>query len=90
MDWKALDIVIRALKAVPLAELEVIGEGPMSEAWLQLAEELGLKERVHFAGSFPQVECAVRLETSLALVLPSIYECGGAVRSGVYGDGQAW
>jgi glycosyltransferase involved in cell wall biosynthesis len=79
VDWKALDIVIRALKAVPLAELEVIGEGPMSEAWRKLAEELGLKERVHFAGWLPQVECAVRLEASLALVLPSIYECGGAV-----------
>ena len=62
-----------------MAELEVIGEGPMSEAWRKLAEELGLKERVHFAGWLPQVECAVRLETSLALVLPSIYECGGAV-----------
>jgi glycosyltransferase involved in cell wall biosynthesis len=79
VDWKALDIVIRALKAVPSAELEVIGEGPMSMAWRKLAEELGLKERVHFAGWLPQQECAARLADSLALVLPSIYECGGAV-----------
>lgn len=79
VDWKALDIVIRALKAVPSAELEVIGEGPMSETWRKLAEELGLKERVHFAGWLSQEQCAVRLADSLALVLPSIYECGGAV-----------
>lgn len=79
VDWKAVDVVIRALKAVPLAELEVIGDGPMLEVWRKLAGELGIKERVHFAGWLPQEECAARLQTSLALVLPSIYECGGAV-----------
>ena len=79
VDWKAVDVVIRALKAVPLAELEVIGDGPMLEAWRNLAEELGVQERVYFAGWLPQEACAARLQASLALVLPSIYECGGAV-----------
>src|SRR5271170_4213040 len=31
------------------------------------------------AGWLPQETCAARLQASLALVLPSIYECGGAV-----------
>src|SRR5271170_3782993 len=31
------------------------------------------------AGWLPQEACAARLQASLALVLPSIYECGGAV-----------
>jgi len=79
VDWKAVDVVIRALKAVPLAELEVIGGGPMLNVWRKLAEELGVHERVHFAGWLPQEACAARLQASLALVLPSIYECGGAV-----------
>jgi len=79
VDWKAVDVVIRALKTVPSAELEVIGDGPMLYAWKELAGELGVKERVHFAGWLPQAECAARLQASLALVLPSIYECGGAV-----------
>ncbi|MGA7314603.1 MAG: glycosyltransferase family 4 protein [Silvibacterium sp.] len=79
VDWKAVDVVIRALKAVPLAEFEVIGDGPMLEVWRNLAEELGIQDRVHFAGWLPQEECAARLQSSLALVLPSIYECGGAV-----------
>ena len=79
VDWKAVDVVIRALKAVPLAELEVIGDGPMLEVWRKLAGELGVQERVYFAGWLPQEACAVRLQASLALVLPSIYECGGAV-----------
>ena len=79
VDWKAVDIVIRSLKQVPSAELEVIGDGPMLATWKSLARELGLKDRVHFAGWLTQLECAVRLRSAVALVLPSLYECGGAV-----------
>jgi glycosyltransferase involved in cell wall biosynthesis len=79
VDWKAVDVVIRALKAVPLAGLEVIGDGPMLDVWRNLAEELGVQERVNFAGWLPQEACAAHLQASLALVLPSVYECGGAV-----------
>lgn len=79
VDWKAVDVLIRALKVVPSAELEVVGDGPMLDAWHKLAVELGVKERVHFTGWLPQEQCAARLQASLALVLPSIYECGGAV-----------
>ena len=79
VDWKALDIVIRALQRVPSAELEVIGDGQMLAAWQSLTAELGVSDRVHFSGWLPQAECAVRIQNSLALVLPSVYECGGAV-----------
>jgi glycosyltransferase involved in cell wall biosynthesis len=79
VDLKTVDVVIRALKAVPLAELEVIGNGPMRDAWQKLAVDLGVEERVHFAGWLSQEQCAARLQTALALVMPSIIECGGAV-----------
>lgn len=79
VDWKRVDIVIRALAQVPLAELEIIGDGPMSEPCRALAHELGVQDRVFFAGWVPQQECPARLQSALALVLPSIYECGGAV-----------
>jgi glycosyltransferase involved in cell wall biosynthesis len=79
VDWKAVDVAIRALGRVPSARLEVIGDGPMLEAWRTLAGELSLKDRVHFMGWLPQQECAARLRASVALVLPSVYECGGAV-----------
>jgi glycosyltransferase involved in cell wall biosynthesis len=79
VDWKAVDIAIRALAQVPRGELEIIGDGPMAEAWKSLARELGVAERVHFSGWLPQQECAVRLRACMALVLPSVYECGGAV-----------
>jgi len=79
VDWKAVDVAIRALKEIPFAELDIIGDGPMLDAWRSLAAELGLKDRVHFAGWLTQSECARRLLQSVALVLPSLYECGGAV-----------
>lgn len=79
VDWKAVDVAIRALKEVPSAEFEIIGDGPMLEAWRTLAAELSLKDRVHFVGWLSQQECAARMRDSVALVLPSLYECGGAV-----------
>ena len=79
VDWKAVDVAIRALERVPSAELDIVGDGPMLEPWRSLAAELGLKDRVHFAGWLTQSECADRLLNSVALLLPSLYECGGAV-----------
>jgi len=79
VDWKELDIAIEALRLVPDAKLVVIGDGPMRESWRLAAEKLGVANRVTFTGFLPQAECAPHLHASLALVLPSIYECGGAV-----------
>ena len=79
VDWKRLDLVLDALASVEGAELEVIGDGAMHEPWEAHARRLGISERVHFLGWLPQVACARRLRSSIALVLPSIYECGGAV-----------
>jgi glycosyltransferase involved in cell wall biosynthesis len=79
VDWKAVDVVIQALKDCPGLTLEVIGDGPMLEPWRTLAGQLGVAARVQFAGWLSQNECAARILTATALVLPSIYECGGAV-----------
>jgi glycosyltransferase involved in cell wall biosynthesis len=79
VDWKAVDIAIRALSQVPSAELEIIGDGPMLQAWQSLADKLAVSSRVHFVGWLTQHECATHLRGAVALVLPSLYECGGAV-----------
>jgi glycosyltransferase involved in cell wall biosynthesis len=79
IDWKCLDIVIEALCQVPDAHLEVIGDGTMREAWEHLAGDLGVSSRVAFSGWLTQTECASRMQSAIALVLPSIYESGGAV-----------
>ena len=79
VDWKRLDFVLQALAAIPGAQLEVIGDGAMRPAWTALAQSLGIADRVHWLGWRPQPECAAILHGATALLLPSIYECGGAV-----------
>ena len=79
VDWKRLDFVLQALVDCPSAMLEVIGDGPMRDAWAETARRLGVADRVHWLGWLRQPECAKHLHGATALVLPSIYECGGAV-----------
>ncbi|WP_263360088.1 glycosyltransferase family 4 protein [Acidicapsa ligni] len=79
VDWKRLDFVLQALAQIPGAQLEVIGDGVMRPAWTALAQSLGIADRVRFLGWLPQPECAQLLHGTTALLLPSIYECGGAV-----------
>jgi glycosyltransferase involved in cell wall biosynthesis len=79
VEWKRLDFVLRALAQIPGAQLEVIGDGPRRRAWSSLAVSLGIADRVHWLGWLPQLECARILHGATALLLPSIYESGGAV-----------
>ncbi len=64
----------------------MLGDGPSGAEWRQRAGELGIlgaasseAGKVFFAGWQTQTQCAARLRTSDALVLPSLVECGGAV-----------
>jgi len=79
VDWKALDIVIEALRDVPGATLDIIGDGPMLPTWRALVDTYDLTSRIIFHGWLTQAECAQHLSGTCALLLPSIYECGGAV-----------
>jgi glycosyltransferase involved in cell wall biosynthesis len=94
-DWKRVDFLLHALATVPEARLEVIGDGPMRSTWMALAESLGIAARVQWFGWLPQPECARLLHGATALLLPSIYECGGAVvleamASGIPAVATAW
>jgi glycosyltransferase involved in cell wall biosynthesis len=82
IDWKALDIVIDAIGRIHHQldiSLEVVGDGPMRASWEMLAERTGLSSVIKFSGWLSQADCAARLRQSHALVLPSLFECGGAV-----------
>ena len=82
IDWKAVEIVLEALHRLQgqiTASLEIIGDGPMRERWEAQSHQLGLRSMVTFSGFLSQQDCAERLKDADALVLPSLFECGGAV-----------
>ncbi len=94
VEWKAVDYLLLAFKQVAdvlPVNLEIIGDGVMRPALEQQAEALGLLAGpaategetaagpVKFVGWLAQADCARRLQHADAMVLPSVYECGGAV-----------
>lgn len=82
VDWKAVDVLIKAFaQAAPRVNgtLEIVGDGELRKDLEKLAADLGVADRVHFAGWVAQREASRRLADSDVFILPSIYECGGAV-----------
>ncbi len=82
VDWKALDIVFEAIRQLGddhQVSLEIIGDGPMRPAWEKLSHDLGLDATTKFLGWMNQADCARQLEAADAMVLPSLFESGGAV-----------
>jgi glycosyltransferase involved in cell wall biosynthesis len=94
VDWKAVDLLLIAFKQVlekiP-ARLDIIGEGDQKANLEEIARNLSLispsnelnsdrsQENLRFLGWLSQADCAKQLQESDVLVLPSLYECGGAV-----------
>ena len=81
VSWKAVDLLLEAFARVVAkspARLTVIGDGPVRPALEAQAQRLGLST-VEFLGWQLQSACAEHLARADALVLPSLYECGGAV-----------
>lgn len=82
VGWKAVDLLLEAmslaLREVDF-ELDVLGDGGERVSLERQARELGFTDRVRFRGFLPQRECAGALASADAFVLPSLYECGGAV-----------
>jgi len=82
VDWKAVDMLLeataRALREQNL-ELHIVGDGLERSQLESLARTLGLSTHVVFHGFIPQEHCATLLADCDALVLPSLYESGGAV-----------
>ncbi len=82
VDWKAVDILLDAFARVIAATdatLDILGSGPMRPALEAQARALGIDRQVKFHGWVAQPQCAAMLRAVDALVLPSLYECGGAV-----------
>jgi len=91
VNWKAVDLLLEAFSSAARSRpmtLTVVGDGGERErltAQARAADLLGDGDgipaagKVWFAGWRSQAECAALLKTMDALVLPSLWECGGAV-----------
>ena len=81
VGWKCVDITLaaiaRARSAGVDATLDILGDGPDAPVLQRQAAALGASVRFH--GFQPQAFCAEMLAASDALILNSIWECGGAV-----------
>jgi glycosyltransferase involved in cell wall biosynthesis len=82
VDWKAVDLLLEAFarvrERVPVT-LDILGDGPMRASLEAQARRAGIDPLVRFHGWQPQEQCARHLRESDVFVLPSLYECGGAV-----------
>ena len=83
VDWKCVDLLLQAMKVLRNRELnvflDIVGTGEDKLQLEALAVSLGLGDRVNFIGFKTQTECAQLILNADCLVLPSVYECGGAV-----------
>jgi glycosyltransferase involved in cell wall biosynthesis len=82
-DWKGVNFLLDAFKIVAGqnsdAMLEILGDGAERAALEAQSRDLGLTERVHFAGWVSAAQGAERLRSSDVFVLPSVHEVGGIV-----------
>ncbi|HEX7554992.1 MAG TPA: glycosyltransferase family 4 protein [Leptolinea sp.] len=56
IPWKNPDMIIKAMKLVPNAELTIVGSGELTEYEKSIAAETGVASRVHFIPSIPNDE----------------------------------
>ncbi|MBB6122485.1 glycosyltransferase family 4 protein [Sphingobium subterraneum] len=78
--YKGCDLAIRALKSVPQAQLDIIGDGEERRALEDLARNDGVQDRVRFLGWVPGgAQLFDRLRSYRAFVFPSLAEANGIV-----------
>jgi len=75
IHWKGVHLGLRAFALADLAaEYWIVGDGPERARLEQLAESLGISDRVRFFGSIPHEETLSRLSQADVLVHPSLHD----------------
>jgi len=80
--WKGVDLLLHAFKDVAdttPCTLDIIGDGKLRGRLQEQARNLEIADKVKFHGWIPQAACAAQLQRANVFVLPSLFECGGAV-----------
>ncbi len=87
VEYKGLDVLIRALASVPdTACLVVVGDGPFRERCEKITAELTLGDRVHFLGSCLSDESLYYHLNADVFVLPSRFMPGEIVNCEMWGN----
>ena len=71
VPYKGVDVLLRALAGLD-ATAVIAGDGPSRSGWMALARELGIADRVRFAGEVSHEELAALYHACDVFVLPSI------------------
>ena len=83
VNWKAVDLLIEAFarvnRQVENAVLEILGDGGDRAKLEQQVRDLGIADKVEFAGYVKATDGARRMREADIFVLPSLRECGGVV-----------
>jgi glycosyltransferase involved in cell wall biosynthesis len=75
MIWKGVDGILRALARLPGDHrLVVCGDGEELDNWTRLAKELGVADRVRWAGNVPHEQVIRHIRAADVFVLNSNYE----------------
>jgi len=82
VEKKGAEFVIRAISLLAVthkepAIVEMVGSGPLEPELRQLADDLGLRDRIRFVGSVLFSELFDRLRGATALVQPSVVAADG-------------
>jgi len=72
VGYKGFDVLIRAMKRLPQAHLLLGGTGPLHAAHETLARELGVADRVTFAGRIPEEDLPVCYHACDVFCMPSV------------------
>jgi glycosyltransferase involved in cell wall biosynthesis len=81
LGWKGFHLGLEAFAASGLSKDEywIVGDGAEMEPLKQLAQSLGISDRVKFFGKLTQPETLVQLKQADVLVHPSLHDSGGFV-----------
>ncbi|MBI5032961.1 MAG: glycosyltransferase [Chloroflexi bacterium] len=69
--YKGLNYLLQAMREISNAQLVIVGEGPEGEMLRALARQLGVEERVVFAGEVSDEELPTQYAASDIFVLPA-------------------
>jgi rhamnosyl/mannosyltransferase len=69
--YKGLDDLIRALPQLPQATCVIVGVGPMESEWKALARQVGVTDRVTFAGEVSDEALPLYYQAADAYVIPA-------------------